>query len=158
MGCQTRAAHTGLPTARVSASRLDTKNLMKPDHIPKPHHLSNKALYNVLQRLRGPRLHDDQAQRIEMIVRFLLEERGEKPNIFLYEALVVANWDCHYGSVEALERIWSEMIEANIPPSRGFLHAALKVRQPSSDAAPWFPAANISHKATGQPPQLRPAP
>lgn len=128
---QTRAAHTDADSQRPIPNPTRSYSSTDVYYVSKLRHLSTKALYEVLQKLRGQHVHDDQPIRIKRVVRYLIEDRGEKPNIFLYEALVVANWDSKIGSADELVRIWNEMRAASIPPSQRFLHAALKVRQPS---------------------------
>ena len=157
---QTRAAHTDADTQQPIPNRKKSYSSTDVYYMSKLRHLPTKALYEVLQKLRGQQLHGNQPIRIRRVVRYLIEDRGEKPNIFLYEALVVANWDSKLGSADELVRIWNEMRAANIPPSQRFLHAALKVRQtslPRNLSCFWLLMLPM-YVATCQPPQLCPAP
>ncbi|KAK1836608.1 hypothetical protein QBC39DRAFT_89007 [Podospora conica] len=124
---QTRAAHTDADTERPGPNPKRNHSSTDVYYMSKLRPLPTKAIYEVLQKLRGQHVHEDQTVRIRRVVRYLIEDRGEKPNIFLYEALVVANWDSKFGSADELVRIWNEMRAANIPPSQRFLHAALKL-------------------------------
>ncbi|KAK3307056.1 uncharacterized protein B0T15DRAFT_510373 [Chaetomium strumarium] len=82
------------------------------------------AIYEVLRLLRG---QPGQAAELRHLVKYLIEERGERPNVFLYEALLVANWDTTSGSAAELREMLLEMSEAGIESSPGFYHSALQL-------------------------------
>ena len=82
------------------------------------------AIYEGLRRLREK---TGQASEIRCVVKYLVEERGERPNVFLYEALVTANWDTTTGNAAALLEIMREMRTAGMGFSSGFYHSALRV-------------------------------
>ncbi|GAB1318922.1 hypothetical protein MFIFM68171_09132 [Madurella fahalii] len=82
------------------------------------------VLYETLRALRN---HHGQGSKIRQLVEYLVAERGEQPNVFLYEALVTANWDTATGSAGELADVMKEMQTAGLKPSTGFYHSALRL-------------------------------
>lgn len=66
-------------------------------------------------------------------VEHLVKERGEKPNIGIYHALVLANTNCKHGSAGEVTRLLQDMAEEGINPDSATLHAVLRVRDYSTD-------------------------
>ena len=66
--------------------------------------------------------------RIRDVVRLLVEERGQKPNLRLYDALLLANTDNQYGSAAEVARILDEIAVEGLTPDSATYHAALRVR------------------------------
>ncbi len=60
-------------------------------------------------------------------VRILVEERGEKPNLRLYDALLLANADHEHGSASEVARILEEMENEGLTPDSATYHAILRV-------------------------------
>lgn len=60
-------------------------------------------------------------------VRILVEERGEKPNLRLYDALLLANADHEQGSASEVARILEEVKNAGLTPDSTTYHAILRV-------------------------------
>ncbi|KAK1782539.1 hypothetical protein QBC45DRAFT_402476 [Copromyces sp. CBS 386.78] len=83
---------------------------------------STPVIYEALRELRN---HHGQHGKIRPIIQFLLNNRKEKPNPFIYESLVVANWDIT-GSADELGFIFDSMVTAGVEPSIGVLQSALK--------------------------------
>ncbi|KAK3487716.1 uncharacterized protein B0T23DRAFT_212797 [Neurospora hispaniola] len=83
---------------------------------------STPVIYEALRELRN---HHGQHGKIRPIIQFLLNNRKEKPNPFIYESLVVANWDIT-GSADELGFIFDSMVAAGVEPSIGVLQSALK--------------------------------
>ncbi|KAK3502643.1 hypothetical protein B0T13DRAFT_176540 [Neurospora crassa] len=83
---------------------------------------STPVIYEALRELRN---HHGQHGKIRPIIQFLLHNRKEKPNPFIYESLVVANWDIT-GSADELGFIFDSMVAASVEPSIGVLQSALK--------------------------------
>ncbi|KAK3294846.1 uncharacterized protein B0H64DRAFT_196528 [Chaetomium fimeti] len=110
-------------TDRVSASTLCRST---SDFPPETADAPTPAIYEALRSLRSwP--GKGQAQKIRRLVKYLVEDRGERPNVFLYEALVTANWDPVTGSADELVDIYKEMRTAGIQPSQGWYHSALRL-------------------------------
>lgn len=83
---------------------------------------STPVIYEALRELRN---HHGQHSKIRPIVQFLIHTRKEKPNPFIYEALIAANWDIT-GSADELGFIFDSMAAAGVEPSIGVLQSALK--------------------------------
>ena len=60
-------------------------------------------------------------------VRILIEERGERPNLRLYEALLLANGDHEHGSAFEVARILEEIKNEGLTPDSATHHAILRV-------------------------------
>ncbi|KAK4237305.1 hypothetical protein C8A03DRAFT_34758 [Achaetomium macrosporum] len=104
--------------------RSKTQHIVDPFVLREPTSGTTPAIYEVLRLLRG---RPGQAGKLRHLVKYLVKERGERPNAFLYEALVVANWDTTTGSAAELREMLLEMREAGIEPSQGFYHSALQL-------------------------------
>ena len=74
------------------------------------------------------------------LVRTLVIERGEKPNVRLYIALIVVNISPRYGSPERVERLLQEMVDEGIQHDSNVFHAVLKVRYATPSV--WDPVAD----------------
>lgn len=62
------------------------------------------------------------------IVKILVQERGQKPNLRLYDALLLANTDNEYGSAGEVASILDEIAAEGLIPDSTTYHAALSVR------------------------------
>ncbi len=60
-------------------------------------------------------------------VRILVEERGERPNLRLYDALLLANADHEHGSASEVARILEEIKNEGLTPDSATYHAILRV-------------------------------
>lgn len=83
---------------------------------------STPVIYEALRELRN---HHGQHSKIRPIIKFLLDNRKERPNPFIYESLMVANWDIT-GSADELGFIFDSMVANGVEPSIGVLQSALK--------------------------------
>ncbi|KAL2129528.1 hypothetical protein VTI74DRAFT_7634 [Chaetomium olivicolor] len=110
----------------ISSTPIVAAHLVKPraDFPYDTNAAETRVIYEALRLLRGNR---EDSVKIRKLVKYLVEERGERPNIFLYEALVVANWDPATGSAGELSAILEEMRSLGIKPSASFYHAALRL-------------------------------
>ena len=61
------------------------------------------------------------------IVSILVKERGQKPNLRLYDALLLANMDNRDGSAGEVAKILDEIALEGLTPDSATYHAALKV-------------------------------
>lgn len=104
--------------------------------------LTTPVLYEALRTLRN---HHGQGSKIRQLVEYLVTERGEQPNVFLYEALVTANWDTATGSAGELVDIMKEMRTAGLKPSPGFYHSALRVRLESRRKGRFLWQGSLTH-------------
>ena len=82
------------------------------------------------QELRRLALKGDYTH-IRICVRILVKERGQKPNLRLYDALLLANTNAQYGSAGEVARILDEIAAEGLVPDSATYHAALRVGEPS---------------------------
>ena len=80
------------------------------------------AYQNLRQIALGANYHHTQ-----QCVRTLVRERGEKPNLRLYEALLLANADHENGSAFEVARILEEIKYEGLTPDSATYHAVLRV-------------------------------
>lgn len=131
----TRAVHTN--RSIPPESPLKTSN-------PKPNHpiyavdldnptqrgfsstLATAPLGALYKTLRDARNSEGQARRIRLLVRWLVERRRQRPNVMLYEALVVANWATG-GSAGEVKGIVEEMKRVGVQRVGSFYYAVLRV-------------------------------
>ncbi|KAL2023033.1 hypothetical protein VTK56DRAFT_3943 [Thermocarpiscus australiensis] len=95
----------------------------KSDFPPRIHRASTPVIYEALRKLRNTKAV---AEKIRRFVHYLVQERGERPNVFLYEALITANCDPTTGSASEVLAILTEMRTAGVEPSQGVYHSALR--------------------------------
>lgn len=81
----------------------------------------------IYETLRALQRKSGQRNKIRAIVEYLVENREEKPNTFLYEALIASNWDVAGSAVE-VKQLMDEMKSLGIAGSASLYHAALRVR------------------------------
>jgi len=65
--------------------------------------------------------------KIARLVQFLIEYRGEQPSVEHYDALIRANSDAEYGSVEVARRLLQEMQREGVQPNSSVYHSILQV-------------------------------
>ena len=85
------------------------------------------------QELRRISLNGDYTH-IRNNVNILVKERGQKPNLRLYDALLLANTDYQYGSAGEIARILDEIAVEGLTPDSATYHAALKVGEHTEEA------------------------
>lgn len=74
-----------------------------------------------------------QGQVVERLVEHLVSERGEEPNLKLYEALMLANVSTEYGSAAKLHVLLQELADEGLAPDTSIYHTMLSVcRRPTS--------------------------
>ncbi|KAK3323456.1 hypothetical protein B0T19DRAFT_426060 [Cercophora scortea] len=116
--CLARSLHTDSPGTPVTAF-----DLVQGGGLPQLKLASTPVIYETLRELRN---HQGQGKKIRQFVQYLIKDRHEKPNIFLYEALITANWDV-LGSADELERILNALGQDGIEPSPSLYHSALRL-------------------------------
>lgn len=87
------------------------------------HDAPTETIYEALTELRH---RQSQQNKIKLLVRHLVEVRGEQPNVSLYDALVTTSWDTG-GSAVILDAVMKDMKKSGIAPTVGFYHTALRV-------------------------------
>lgn len=117
---------TQLSEPEKDAQQSDSINGAKGHESDFPSELADvatPAIYEMLRRREG---HAN-ASEVQRLVRYLVEERGERPNVVMYEALAAANWNPTTGSAATLAEMVKEMKTFDIGSSPGFFHSALRV-------------------------------
>jgi pentatricopeptide repeat protein len=79
------------------------------------------------ERLRQITSEEGAYQRIANLVEYLIKDRGEKPTLIHYDALIRANADAENGSAEVVELLLKEMKEEGIGADSALYHAVLQV-------------------------------
>lgn len=87
------------------------------------HQLSTDAAY---EELRQASRQGDYG-RVKEYVRVLVQERGEKPSVKLYHAMILANTHPQHGSPREVASLLLEMVNEDVPPDASIYHALLKV-------------------------------
>ena len=83
-------------------------------------------IQSVYHKLRQIALEGNYPQ-TQACVNILVKERGEKPNLRLYEALLSANADYANGSAYEVARLIEEMEKEGMTPDAAVYHAVLRV-------------------------------
>lgn len=109
---------------------ITVKDLLRNDGLRTNGGLSSKlhgapttVIYETLRALQGK---SGQRHKIRAIVEYLVKSREEKPNAFLYEALIASNWDVA-GSAAEVKDLMDEMRSLGIAGTASLYHAALRV-------------------------------
>jgi len=135
---QTRAVHTNPPENPPNSSTPNPKLNPKPKHpictVDLDNHtqrgfssaLATAPLGALYKTLHDARNSEGQARRIRLLVRWLVERRRQRPNVMLYEALVVANW-ATLGSAGEVKGLWEEMRRVGLQATGRFYYAVLRV-------------------------------
>ena len=79
------------------------------------------------QELRRSTSQNVDYAHVRDIVKILVKERGQKPNLRLYDALLLANTDNENGSAGEVARILDEIAVEGLIPDSTTYHAALRV-------------------------------
>ncbi|KAL7629496.1 hypothetical protein AAE478_001017 [Parahypoxylon ruwenzoriense] len=90
----------------------------------KLHRIPTQTIYAALQELQRA---EGTYFSIVKLVEYLVHERKEKPNTTLYECLIRANVDKHYGSAEVAGHLLEEMEKLRIPTTAQIYQALLDV-------------------------------
>ena len=94
------------------------------------------------QQLRQTALGANYRQ-VQVFIKILVEERGEKPTLRLYDALLLANADHEYGSVPETARLLEETANEGLTPDSATYHAVLRVSVQGIIVS-WFAQAKTS--------------
>jgi hypothetical protein len=73
------------------------------------------------------RTQENGYNKIAELVDYLIRNRGEKPALIHYDALIRANADAENGSVEVVRSLLKEMKEMGIGADSGLYHGVLQV-------------------------------
>lgn len=64
---------------------------------------------------------------VERLVKYLIGERGQQPNLRLYRALILANINPPHGSAESVISILQELAAEGLEPDAGICYSVIKV-------------------------------
>ena len=95
-------------------------------HVRDHARIRNLDIASAYQELRRLAVKGDYTH-IRDIVKILVKERGQKPNLRLYDALLLANTDHQRGSAGEVARILNEIGMESLVPDSATYHAALRV-------------------------------
>ena len=95
-------------------------------HVREQRRMRVLDITSAYQELRRLALKGDYTH-IRNCVIILVKERGQKPNLRLYNALLLANTDTRYGSAGEVARILSDIAAEGLAPDSATYHAALRV-------------------------------
>lgn len=84
-------------------------------------------IQSVYRKLRQIALGGNHTQ-TQACVNILMNERDEKPNVRLYNALLLANVDHENGSASEISDLLEEMANEGFTPNSATYHAVLKVQ------------------------------
>ncbi|KAG9242376.1 hypothetical protein BJ878DRAFT_464495 [Calycina marina] len=70
---------------------------------------------------------DNAYVKIAQRVQYMMEDRGLEPDAHHYEALIRANADASYGSVDVVRHLLEDMSEAGVQPTSSIFHGVLQV-------------------------------
>ncbi|RFU30535.1 hypothetical protein B7463_g5759, partial [Scytalidium lignicola] len=107
----------GTRTLRLSKNNPEPE-FVRPDGVP---------ISELHDRLRQMRHEEGAYKNIAALVEYLVKDRGEKPALIHYDALIRANSDAENGSVEAVRELLVEMKELGIGADSGLYHGVLQV-------------------------------
>ena len=102
------------------------KSLLVGQHVRDHARTRDLDIPSAYQELRKLSLKGDYTN-IKNCVNILVKERGQKPNLRLYDALLLANTDSQYGSAGEVARILDEIAAEGLSPDSATYHAALRV-------------------------------
>lgn len=86
--------------------------------------LSIKELHDILRTVRD---ESGSYQKTIQLVQYLIKNRGERPNVRHFDALIRANADAERGSAEEVEALLKEMDKHGIIGDSGLYHSVLMV-------------------------------
>jgi hypothetical protein len=89
--------------------------------------LDDVPIAQLHETLRNIRTENGAYNRIVELVTYLIKNRGEKPSLLHYDALIRANADAGRGSADIVAHLLREMNQEGIVPDSGLYHSALQV-------------------------------
>ena len=102
------------------------------------------------QELRKSTSQNVDYDHVRDIVKILVKERGQKPNLRLYDALLLANTDNENGSAGEVARILDEIAVEGLIPDSTTYHAALRVTNRSKEVRYCFGLHHIGSCCTSR--------
>ncbi|KXT09333.1 hypothetical protein AC579_4103 [Pseudocercospora musae] len=113
------------PIGRYGRTR-GTKALLASNDRPLPQDLEQDETEFIYGRLRAAAVKGH-ARQCRYFAEYLVKERGEKPNLQIYNALIAVNVHHELGAAWRVSELLEEMRADGLQPDVGTCHAALKV-------------------------------
>ena len=89
--------------------------------------LDDVPISQLHETLRDIRTENGAYNKIVELVAYLIKNRGEKPSLLHYDALVRANADAAHGSADIVAHLLREVKQEGLVPDSGLYHSALQV-------------------------------
>jgi hypothetical protein len=90
--------------------------------------IDNSPIERLHSRLRQLTTEAGAYHKITQLVEYLIRERGDKPGLIHYDALIKANADAEFGNAEVVKDLLVEMKQDGIIADSGLYHGVLQVR------------------------------
>ncbi|CZR66735.1 uncharacterized protein PAC_16636 [Phialocephala subalpina] len=120
-----------LASAFLGTKVAEARNLLSGQaigHTRRPHPTYDGVpLIHLHDRLRKLTVMKGGYDQICELIPYLIQNRGEQPALIHYDALIRANADADFGSVEIVKHLLKEMKEMGIGADSGLYHGVLKV-------------------------------
>jgi hypothetical protein len=117
-----------VPPSRVIPELISYKPEPLPHKVDLPWHpFDDVPTTHLHERLRNMRTQENGYTKIVELVDYLIGNRGEKPALIHYDALIRANADAENGSVEVVRKLLREMKNMEIGADSGLYHGVLQV-------------------------------
>ena len=111
--------NTGQRTSNGGRTRLN--------NMPHFQALDDVPIVNLHETLRALRTEEGSFKKVSELVMHLVKERGDKPGLLHYDALIRANADAKYGSAGVVADLLKDMEMDGISPDAGLYHSVLQV-------------------------------
>lgn len=112
---------------RQNRHEPNNRSPKKNDLEPEFDRLDNVPIAELHNRLRQMRHEEGAYKKIVTLVEYLVKDRGDKPALVHYDALIRANSDAENGNVEVVKGLLAEMKELGIGADSGLYHGVLQV-------------------------------
>jgi hypothetical protein len=125
---QPQHQHKEQSRARIQENR-NPSTTWNSSRAPAPPYasLDDVPVAQLHETLRNIRTENGAYNKIVELVTYLIKNRGEKPSLLHYDALIRANADAGYGSADIVAHLLREMKQEGIVPDSGLYHSALQV-------------------------------
>lgn len=100
---------------------------MRSDHLPTFEALEDVPIAHLHDSLRRLRTEEGSFKKVSDLVTHLIKERGEKPSLLHYDALIRANADAKHGSAGVVADLLRDMKADGVAADAGLYHSVLQV-------------------------------
>lgn len=134
---QTRHTHTAMQRRKRDLAERDhaegrffrkqETTRMRSDHLPTFEALEDVPIAHLHDSLRRLRTEEGSFKKVSDLVTHLIKERGEKPSLLHYDALIRANADAKHGSAGVVADLLRDMKADGVAADAGLYHSVLQV-------------------------------